>query len=275
MFSALLAGALIVVASLLLGSAVMAIAGLPRHSPVGPAAGISALLVICGIAVKLPGHAVTAAVAVGVALIGCFVVFGRTRAPAGSGADRGDRHRDRRRSRRGDPVRHERPGGDPRPGARQRRHGLAPALHRVDQLARRPDPRPDQERLSARPARDRRRDGQGERRQPDRGLRRPHRRDRGPPLADGVRRARRESGLAARAGGGAGGEPLSGRRLPGPGGIQGAASRAWHCWVLRSRLPHLRAVWSLAGDTDGYRGRVPAGYQWVPIASKGRRSPSG
>ena len=84
MFSALLAGALIVAASLLLGSAVMAIAGLPRHSAVGPAAGISALLVICGIAVKLPGHAVTAAVAVGIALIGCFVVFGRTRAPAGT-----------------------------------------------------------------------------------------------------------------------------------------------------------------------------------------------
>src|SRR4051812_18299662 len=84
MFSALLAGALIVAATLLLGSAVMAISGLPRHSPVGPAAGISALLVICGIAVKLPGHAVTAAVAVGLALIGCFVVFSRTRAPAGA-----------------------------------------------------------------------------------------------------------------------------------------------------------------------------------------------
>ena len=84
MFSALLAGALIAAASLLLGSAVMAIAGLPRHSPVGPAAGISALLVICGIAVKLPGHAVTAAAVTGVALIGCFVVFGRTRVPAGT-----------------------------------------------------------------------------------------------------------------------------------------------------------------------------------------------
>lgn len=84
MLSALLAGALIVAASLLLGSAVMAIAGLPRHSPVGPAAGISALLVICGIAVKLPGHAVTAAAFTGVALIGCFVVFGRTRVPAGT-----------------------------------------------------------------------------------------------------------------------------------------------------------------------------------------------
>ncbi len=84
MFSALLAGALIVAASLLLGSAILAIAGLPRHSASVPATGISALLVICGIAVKLPGHAATAAIAVGVALVGCFVVFGRTRAPAGS-----------------------------------------------------------------------------------------------------------------------------------------------------------------------------------------------
>ncbi len=84
MFSALVAGALIVAASLLLGAAIMAIAGLPRHSAVGPATGLSALLVICGIAIKLPGHAVTAAVAVGVALIGCFVVFERSRAPTGT-----------------------------------------------------------------------------------------------------------------------------------------------------------------------------------------------
>src|SRR5690349_2409459 len=83
MFSALLAGALIVAASLLLGAAVMAIAGLPRHSAAVPATGISALLVICGIAVKLPGHAVTAAVAVGIALICCFLAFSRTRVPAG------------------------------------------------------------------------------------------------------------------------------------------------------------------------------------------------
>src|SRR3954470_21832000 len=83
MLSALLAGALIVAASLLLGAAIMAIAGLPRHSAAGPATGISALLVICGIAIKLPGHAVTAAVVTGVTLIGCFAVFGRTRLPAG------------------------------------------------------------------------------------------------------------------------------------------------------------------------------------------------
>jgi hypothetical protein len=83
MLSALLAGALIVVASLLLGAAVMAIAGLPRHSAAVPATGLSALLVICGVAVKLPGHAVTAAVVTGVALVGCFVIFGRGGEPAG------------------------------------------------------------------------------------------------------------------------------------------------------------------------------------------------
>src|SRR3954453_11158289 len=84
MLSALLAGALIAAASLLLGAAIMAISGLPRHSAAGPATGISALLVICGIAVKLPGHAVTAAVGPGAAGIGCFVVFGRARLPAGT-----------------------------------------------------------------------------------------------------------------------------------------------------------------------------------------------
>src|SRR3954470_7331939 len=84
MLSALLAGTLIVAASLLLGAAIMAIAGLPRHFAAGPATGISARLVICGIAIKLPGHAVTAAVVTGVALIVCFLVFGRTRIPAGT-----------------------------------------------------------------------------------------------------------------------------------------------------------------------------------------------
>jgi hypothetical protein len=83
MFSAVLAGVLIVVASLLLGAAVTAIAGLPRHSAAVPATGLSALLVICGVAVKLPGRAVTAAVITGVALLTCFAVFGRLGEPAG------------------------------------------------------------------------------------------------------------------------------------------------------------------------------------------------
>src|SRR3954463_7865461 len=84
MLSALLAGALILGASLLLRAALLAIAGLPRHSAAGPATGISALLVICGIAIKLPGHAVTAAIVTGSAGIGCFVVPDRTRMPAGA-----------------------------------------------------------------------------------------------------------------------------------------------------------------------------------------------
>ena len=83
MFSALLAGALIVAASLVLGAAVMAVSGRPRHSPVAPAAGLATLLVICGIAVKLPGHAVTAAIAVAVALVASFFIFGRSDAPTG------------------------------------------------------------------------------------------------------------------------------------------------------------------------------------------------
>jgi hypothetical protein len=84
MLSAVLAGALIVAASLLLGAAILAIARLPRHSASVPATGISALLVICGIAIKLPGYEITAAVAVGIALIGCLFIFGRAREPAGT-----------------------------------------------------------------------------------------------------------------------------------------------------------------------------------------------
>jgi hypothetical protein len=67
MVSALLAGALIAGASLACGQAVMAFSGRDRLSPVAPAAGLSVLLVVCGVAVKLPGHATTAAVAAGLA----------------------------------------------------------------------------------------------------------------------------------------------------------------------------------------------------------------
>src|SRR5262249_4920747 len=59
-------------------------ARLRRHWAAVLATGISGLLVICGIAVKLPGRAVTAAVVVGIALVTCFVVFSRTRAPGGA-----------------------------------------------------------------------------------------------------------------------------------------------------------------------------------------------
>ena len=143
MLSALLAGALIAAASLLLGAALMALAGQPRHSPVGPAAGLSALLVVCGIAIKLPGHGTTAAVAAGLALIAAVIVLERSREPIGSirvgaliavagaalvvaipFADHGPRR-------------------DPRTGPGQRRHGLASALRRVGRHARGPDTGPD------------------------------------------------------------------------------------------------------------------------------------
>ena len=84
MLSALLAGALIVVASLVLGAAVMVLAGRPRHSAAGPAVGLSALLVVCGIAVKLPGHGVTAAVAAGLAIVASLAILVRSDAPVGS-----------------------------------------------------------------------------------------------------------------------------------------------------------------------------------------------
>ncbi|MCE3266556.1 MAG: hypothetical protein K0S15_1265 [Solirubrobacterales bacterium] len=68
MLSALLAGALIAAASLFAGAAIMAAVGRPRHSAAVPVVGLSALLVVCGIAIKLPGHGTTAAVAVGLSL---------------------------------------------------------------------------------------------------------------------------------------------------------------------------------------------------------------
>jgi hypothetical protein len=67
MLGAVLAGLLITVASLACGQAVMLAAGRSSPSAVAPAAGMGVLLVVCGIAVKLPGHAVTAAVAAGLA----------------------------------------------------------------------------------------------------------------------------------------------------------------------------------------------------------------
>jgi hypothetical protein len=68
MFGAVLSGVVIAGAALVCGQAVMLAAGLRRASAVAPAAGLSVLLVVCGIAVKLPGDAVTAALAAGIAV---------------------------------------------------------------------------------------------------------------------------------------------------------------------------------------------------------------
>jgi hypothetical protein len=56
--------AVLLLASALLGDAVFAIAGLPRRSLAAPAVGLATLLVVCSIAIKLPGRATTAAVVV-------------------------------------------------------------------------------------------------------------------------------------------------------------------------------------------------------------------
>jgi hypothetical protein len=68
MLSAILAGALIAAASLVCGQAVLVASGRPRYSAVAPAAGLSVLLVVCGIAIKLPGHGTTAAIAATIAI---------------------------------------------------------------------------------------------------------------------------------------------------------------------------------------------------------------
>ncbi len=81
MLQALLAGALIAAASLVCGQALMLASGRERFSPVAPAAGLAALLVLCGIAVKLPGHGTTAAIVVGIAVAASvWVLAGRRRA---------------------------------------------------------------------------------------------------------------------------------------------------------------------------------------------------
>ncbi|MBM3665918.1 MAG: hypothetical protein FJW90_00275 [Actinobacteria bacterium] len=79
MLSALLAGALIAAASLVCGQAVMVASGRARYSAVSPAAGLSVLLVVCGIAIKLPGHGTTAAVAAGLAIAASLWVLHRER----------------------------------------------------------------------------------------------------------------------------------------------------------------------------------------------------
>ena len=79
MVSALLAGALIAGASLACGQAVMALSGRDRYSPVAPAAGLSVLLVVCGVAVKLPGHGTTAAIATAIVLAAAIWALARRR----------------------------------------------------------------------------------------------------------------------------------------------------------------------------------------------------
>lgn len=74
MLGAILSGAAIVAASLLVGYGALALCGRPRSSAVAPALGVSILLIVCGITVRLPGRGVTAAVfLVGLAVGGALL----------------------------------------------------------------------------------------------------------------------------------------------------------------------------------------------------------
>src|SRR5688500_171925 len=55
----------------------MVLAGRERYSAVAPAAGLSVLLVVCGVAVKVPGHGMSAAIAAAVAIAVSAWVLGR------------------------------------------------------------------------------------------------------------------------------------------------------------------------------------------------------
>lgn len=96
MAGALATFALVLAAALITGQALVALAaGATRERPAqlswpAPAYGLAALLVIAGVAIRLPGHAVTAAVALGLAVIAALVFLrgrvGGLGAAAGLGA---------------------------------------------------------------------------------------------------------------------------------------------------------------------------------------------
>ena len=79
MIGAIGSGAAIVAASLLIGNAVLALCGRPRLTAVAPALGISILLIVCGITVRLPGRGVTAAAFMAVLSLVAAVICVRRR----------------------------------------------------------------------------------------------------------------------------------------------------------------------------------------------------
>ena len=84
MFALIAAAAMIVAASLLVGSAVARVCGSPARSVVAPATGLAALLVLSAVAIRLPGRAVTAAVcdAVLVLASGAYLLRARPGGPS-------------------------------------------------------------------------------------------------------------------------------------------------------------------------------------------------
>ena len=76
MLGAILSGAVTVAASLLVGNAILLLVGRGRSTAVAPALGISVLLIVCGITVKLPGRGVTAAAfVVAISLIAAVICW--------------------------------------------------------------------------------------------------------------------------------------------------------------------------------------------------------
>lgn len=91
MLSAIAAAAIIVAASLVVGQALLALAGRREWSPLAAGVGFAALLVVCALAAKLPGRSGTAAAVAGVVVIGAVVVLVRGGlAGRGLGGDSGD-----------------------------------------------------------------------------------------------------------------------------------------------------------------------------------------
>ena len=90
MIGALVSLALIAGGAIVVGQALAAIAAGARRGsplapdPMAPALGLAAMLVVAGVAIRLPGHAVTAAVALGVLVLAAAVLLpGRTERPRG------------------------------------------------------------------------------------------------------------------------------------------------------------------------------------------------
>jgi hypothetical protein len=83
MLAAYLTGALICASALAAGQAAMALCGRDHASPLAPAVGLSLLVIVANLAIKLPGRATTAAVALGFLLLASLGVLA-WRARAGS-----------------------------------------------------------------------------------------------------------------------------------------------------------------------------------------------
>ena len=258
MLSALLAGALIAAASLLRPGD-HAARGPPRPSPVAPAAGLSALLVICGIAIKLPGHGPPPRSRPASAL---SRPPGRcsSRARAGWGAVRAAPAAVSARPGRRDPVRGQRAGRVLGQGLVN--DDMASHLLFTEWIDTHdgPNPGPGRGRLSAGAARPRRRDGQGQRR----GLIEAFA---GLTGAIAVAAALTAYGALAGHAAGSARRPRCWPRSPTwarptwPRALSRSRCWGWPCSASRSALPALRTIWSTGSDGPRHSagGRPPRG----------------